>query len=152
MRYAHTVDQVRRAEAALMAQVPEGTLMQRAALGLATAISDFLGHTYGARVLLVVGSGDNGGDALWAGAMLARRGAAVEAICLSGVPHPTGMPAFLAAGGQIVAPTETKRPDVVVDAVVGIGGKPGLRPDAEQAFELFPECPVIAVDVPSGVE
>ncbi len=152
MRYAHTVDQVRRAEAALMAQVPEGTLMQRAARGLATAISDFIGHTYGARVLLVVGSGDNGGDALWAGAMLARRGAAVEAICLSDIPHPTGMPAFLAAGGQIVTPTEAKRPDVVVDAVVGIGGKPGLRPDAEQAFGLFPDCPVIAVDVPSGVE
>ncbi len=68
MRSAHTVEQVRAAEAALMARLPEGTLMQRAATGLAVAISNFLGGTYGARVVLLIGSGDNGGDALYAGA------------------------------------------------------------------------------------
>jgi NAD(P)H-hydrate repair Nnr-like enzyme with NAD(P)H-hydrate epimerase domain len=38
MRAAHTVEQVRAAEAALMAELPEGALMQRAAAGLATAV------------------------------------------------------------------------------------------------------------------
>ena len=75
MRSAHTVEQVRAAEAALMARLPEGALMQRAAAGLAHAVGELLGRVYGARVLLLVGSGDNGGDALWAGAFLARRGA-----------------------------------------------------------------------------
>ena len=72
MRHAHTVEQVREAERALMARLPEGALMQRAAAGLCHAVLDLLGTAYGARVLLLVGSGDNGGDALFAGAMLAR--------------------------------------------------------------------------------
>ena len=58
-----------------MARLPDGALMQRAAAGLAAAIVDLLGGGYGRRVLLLVGSGDNGGDALWAGARLAARGA-----------------------------------------------------------------------------
>ena len=53
MRSAHTVAQVREAEAALMATLPEGTLMQRAAAGLAAASADFLGSVYGARVGLL---------------------------------------------------------------------------------------------------
>ena len=44
---AHTVEQVRAAEAELMARLPEGALMQRAAHGLARAIIDFLGSAYG---------------------------------------------------------------------------------------------------------
>ncbi|HEX5769989.1 MAG TPA: NAD(P)H-hydrate epimerase, partial [Nocardioidaceae bacterium] len=67
MRSAHTVNAVRRAEAALMATLPGGVLMQRAAAGLAYAVLDLLGNGYGRRVLLLVGSGDNGGDALFAG-------------------------------------------------------------------------------------
>ena len=79
MRRAHTVAQVREAEAGLMARLPDGALMQRAAAGLASAVLDLLGRAYGARVLLLVGSGDNGGDALYAGALLARRGVRVSA-------------------------------------------------------------------------
>ncbi|WP_343901209.1 NAD(P)H-hydrate epimerase, partial [Nocardioides aquaticus] len=84
MRSAHTVEQVRAAEGALMAQLPEGALMQRAAAGLAHAVLALLAGpagdqpAYGRRVLLVVGGGHNGGDALWAGARLAARGCAVE--------------------------------------------------------------------------
>ena len=54
--------------------------MQRAAAGLASAVLDLLGRAYGARVVLLVGSGDNGGDALYAGAMLARRGVPGERV------------------------------------------------------------------------
>ena len=54
MRHAHTVEQVRTAEAALMATLPEGTLMQRAAAGLAYAVIDLLGSAYGRRVRLLV--------------------------------------------------------------------------------------------------
>src|SRR5207302_237325 len=101
MRQAHTVEQVRAAEGELMARLPEGTLMQRAAAGLAVAVSNFLGGTYGARVVLLIGSGDNGGDALYAGARLARRGAQVTAVLLSAKVHEPGLAALRAAGGRV---------------------------------------------------
>ena len=44
------------------------------------------------------------------------------------------------------------RPDVVVDGIVGIGGRPGLRPEAVAALEACAGVPVVAVDVPSGVD
>jgi NAD(P)H-hydrate repair Nnr-like enzyme with NAD(P)H-hydrate epimerase domain len=75
VRPAHTVAQVRAAEAELMARLPEGALMQRAATGLAVACSQRLGRVYAAPVVLLVGAGNNGADALWAGAQLAARGA-----------------------------------------------------------------------------
>src|SRR5262245_56247966 len=99
MRSAHTVEQVRVAAVELMARLPEGTLMQRAAAGLAYAVIDLLGSAYGRRVLLLVGSGDNGGDALYAGALLARRGAQVEAWLLSDHAHEEGAAALRRAGG-----------------------------------------------------
>ena len=63
MRRAYDVTSVRAAEGAALAELPEGALMQRAAAGLATVSARLLGRVYGARVLLLVGSGDNGGDA-----------------------------------------------------------------------------------------
>src|ERR1700754_3425787 len=109
MRSAHTVEQVRAAEAELMASLPEGALMQRAAAGLATAVVDFLGSAYGRRVLLLVGSGDNGGDALYAGAVLARRGVQVEAWLLGDHAHEGGTRALRGAGGRIFE-GPTRRP------------------------------------------
>ena len=87
MLRAHTVEDVRRAEAAAMARLPAGALMQRAAAGLAAAVLDLLAGGYGRRVLLLVGPGDNGGDALWAGARLAARGSRVEALLLADRVH-----------------------------------------------------------------
>lgn len=148
---AHTVAQVRAAEAALMATLPEGTLMQRAAHGLAHAVLELLGGGYGRRVLLLVGSGDNGGDALYAGAVLARRGALVEAWLLSDSAHEGGVAALRTAGGRVRDPHPATF-DVVLDGIVGIGGRPGLRPDAEAALALVEGVPLVAVDTPSGVD
>jgi hypothetical protein len=63
MHGLHTADQVRAAEAAMMRTVGDGVLMRRAAAGLAHHVREFLGATYGRRVVLLVGAGDNGGDA-----------------------------------------------------------------------------------------
>jgi len=134
-----------------MARLPTGALMARAATGLAGAVADLLGGSYGSRVLLLVGSGDNGGDALHAGALLARRGARVEAVLLSDSPHAGGLAAFRRAGGRVVTASDSRRPDVVVDGIVGIGGRPGLRPAAVEALARHREVPVVAVDAPSGV-
>lgn len=151
MRFAHTVAQVRAAEAALLRDLPAGTLMHRAATGLAHAVLDLLGGGYGRRVLLLVGSGDNGGDALYAGALLCRRGVGVDALLLGSSHHEAGLEAMRAAGGRVVDSLDDVSPDVVVDAIVGIGGRPGLRPAAAAALAALAGIPVVAVDVPSGV-
>src|SRR4051812_46060035 len=103
MRRAHSSSQIKAAEEELLARLPEGTLMHRAAAGLAQGVADLLGRGYGSRVILLVGAGNNGGDALYAGARLARRGAVVDAVLLSGdKAHPAGLAAYRAAGGQVV--------------------------------------------------
>ncbi|WP_320773900.1 NAD(P)H-hydrate epimerase, partial [Streptomyces sp. CRN 30] len=108
MRTAYTADTVRAAERDLMARLPDGALMQRAAAGLAAACADLLGRVYGSRVVLLVGSGDNGGDALYAGARLARRGAGVTAVLLSpDRTHPGGLAALRRAGGTVAGTGST---------------------------------------------
>ncbi len=156
MRQAWRVAEVRAAEKALLARLPEGTLMQRAAAGLARRCALLLADRYGAvyarRVLLLVGSGDNGGDALYAGALLARRGVRVEALPLDPERvHPGGLAALRAAGGVLV---DAVRPtDLVLDGIVGIGGRGGLREAAAGAVRAAAAtgAPLVAVDVPSGV-
>ncbi|WP_329137060.1 NAD(P)H-hydrate dehydratase [Streptomyces sp. NBC_00670] len=159
MRTAYSVETVRTAERALMERLPDGTLMQRAAAGLATACAQLLGRVYGARVVLLVGSGDNGGDALYAGARLAARGAGVTAVLLApDRTHPGGLAALRRAGGTTVRPEDAEPPlrraGLVVDGVVGIGGRGGLRPEAARLAGIVAEtgAAVVAVDLPSGVE
>lgn len=153
MRSAHTVVQVRDAEAVLLGVLPAGALMQRAAVGLAHTVADFLGGSYGRRILVLAGSGSNGGDALWAGAILARRGAAVQAVLLEpNRAHEGGLSALRAAGGRVVDIAGSARPDVLLDGIVGIGARGGLRPAAAAALSRHPGVAVVAVDVPSGIE
>lgn len=161
MRTAYDVESVRAAERALMARLPDGALMQRAAAGLAAACADLLGKVYGKRVTLLIGSGDNGGDALYAGARLAKRGAGLTALLLSPErAHPGGLAALRSAGGTVLdaegadAEDRVARADLVLDGIVGIGGKGGLRPRAARLASLAGEsrCLVVAVDLPSGVD
>ncbi|WAP57653.1 NAD(P)H-hydrate dehydratase [Streptomyces sp. S465] len=168
MRIAYSVETVRAAERELMARLPEGALMQRAAAGLAATCAGLLGRVYGSRVALLVGSGDNGGDALYAGARLARRGAGVTAVLLKpDRAHRGGLTALRAVGGRVVAAEAdgadagradaggaeavVARADLVIDGIVGIGGKGGLRPEAERLVRAVRGI-VVAVDLPSGID
>jgi len=168
---AYDVATITAAERSLMARLPEGTLMARAAAGLARRCALVLrgstGGVYGARVVLLVGAGNNGGDALYAGALLARRGAAVSALLLAPErAHAGGLAALRAAGGQAVPAAASSladtsgaggpaaavaRADLVVDGITGIGGSGGLRP-AAVALLAQVRAPVVAVDLPSGVD
>lgn len=152
MRAAWPVAAVREAETALMARLPEGTLMQRAAAGLARRCALTLPRVYGSSVLLLVGSGDNGGDALYAGSRLARRGAVVRAILLNPArAHQSGLAALRSAGGRVVTRVP-EHVDLVMDGIVGIGGQGGLRSDAAALLERLPrDAVVVAVDAPSGI-
>jgi hydroxyethylthiazole kinase-like uncharacterized protein yjeF len=155
MRDVYPVVEIRAAEDALMARLPDGALMARAAEGLAVECSTLLGATYGARVVLLVGAGNNGGDALFAGAALARRGAAVRALLLSPErAHERGLAALLRAGGRVV-PADVEQlagADLVVDGIVGIGGRGGLRGAAARLAAAACGLRTVAVDIPSGVD
>jgi len=157
----HTAAEVRTAESHLLAELPEGALMQRAATGLATVCLRLLGSAYGRRVVLVVGSGNNGGDALFAGAVLAGRGARVTAVLLDAErAHRAGLAALRRAGGRLAAAGAPDagvlvgRADLVVDGILGIGGRGGLRPDAAALADAAASGAgiTVAVDVPSGVD
>jgi hydroxyethylthiazole kinase-like uncharacterized protein yjeF len=164
MRSAWRVASVRAAEEALMATLPEGALMQRAAAGLArrcaAVLDDRFGSGYGRRVLLLVGAGNNGGDALYAGARLARRGADVVAVQLAPErTHAGGLAALQTAGGR-AADTAPSDVDLVVDGILGIGGKGALRENAAKLVTAAGNSraadggrpTVVAVDLPSGVD
>lgn len=158
MRHHYTAEQIRAAEAPLLAGLPDGALMRRAATGLAGAIAAELrgrtGGVAGRSVCVVVGSGDNGGDALWAAVFLRRRGAAAAAILLDPErTHAKALAAFRAAGGRVVE-TVSAATDLVIDGVVGISGKGPLRPAAAAVFAAVEKAgvPVVAVDIPSGVD
>jgi hydroxyethylthiazole kinase-like uncharacterized protein yjeF len=146
MRGVWSTDRVRSAEQHLFQTIPEATLMRRAAFGVAVCAAGFRPR----RVLLLVGAGNNGGDALWAGAFLRRRGIAVQAILLNPErAHAEGLAAFRRAGGRIV--DTPGNPDVVIDGIVGISGKGALRPEAAELVTRI-TAPVIAIDLPSGVD
>ncbi|MGW1275047.1 NAD(P)H-hydrate dehydratase, partial [Streptomyces sp. NPDC002491] len=83
----------------------------------------------------------------------------VTAVLLApGRTHPGGLTAVRRAGGTTVTPEEAgdfvRRADLVLDGIVGIGGKGGLRPEAADLAALVERAgaPVVAVDLPSGVD
>jgi hydroxyethylthiazole kinase-like uncharacterized protein yjeF len=160
------VEQVRAAEERAFQVVPEGALMQRAAHALSVScarlLADASGAVRGSRVVLLVGSGNNGGDALWAGALLAGRGCRVDAVCLSDRVHAEGATALGRAGGRLhrwhggddAVVALIAAADLVVDGILGIGGTGGLRPEAVALVTAVDaaETIVVAVDLPSGVD
>ncbi len=160
MRYAHQVRKVRVAEQALMAQLPPGALMQRAAAGLASVSAGLIGRVPGSRVVVLAGSGDNGGDALFAGARLASRGAAVLAVTAGSRVHEQGAAALRTAGGRLASADDDAVPaaigaaDLILDGLLGIGGHGGLREPQASLAGLAARSPavVVAVDLPSGVD
>jgi ADP-dependent NAD(P)H-hydrate dehydratase / NAD(P)H-hydrate epimerase len=158
----HTVEEVRAAEETVLARTGEHELMLRAATGLARTCAELLalhrGGVYGARVVLLVGTGNNGGDALFAGAALARRGAQVLVVPTGTRVHDDGQAAVVRAGGRLLtgagAADAIASADLVVDGILGIGGKGALREPARTlaAQATASEALVVAVDLPSGVD
>lgn len=158
---AYAVSDVRAAEAAAMASLPEGELMGRAAKGLAEVVMARLDERGGARVVALVGGGNNGGDALYAVALLAQSGVSAAAVCTAyGTVHPGGRDAAIAAGVTLLQGGDPDQwsqvlaqADLVVDGITGIGGRPGLAAEARDwVGAIPPDAYVVAVDVPSGVD
>lgn len=156
-----TSAQVRAAEEPLLAAgVP---LMERAAFALhvhvVAALRELRGAVAGARVVVLVGSGNNGGDALYAGALLARRGVEARAVLTGARVHEGGLDALLRAGGRVLsledAAAAASRADVLLDGVLGIGtegsGLGGAAGALVEGIVARGRPYVVAVDVPSGL-
>ncbi|MBK0418048.1 NAD(P)H-hydrate epimerase [Leucobacter sp. CSA1] len=132
--------------------------MRRAASALARIVGERLGD--GERILVIAGSGDNGGDALFAAALLAER-AEVSVLRVSDRVHPEAFSAAESAGARVVdlAEARASAPGIVIDGIIGLGASadPALRGRARAAVEaLLPRLRdegtrVIAVDLPSGL-
>jgi NAD(P)H-hydrate epimerase len=146
--HGYTADQVRAAEAPGLERGEP--LMQRAAAGLAAALRTVLPDDGGV-VLILAGSGNNGADALYAGAELAGgRPAGPDpdhgdptpgtgtpeggAVSVAVVPtgdrlHPEALAAALEAGVRLFDASEAASlaasADVVVDGVLGTGTSSG---------------------------
>jgi hydroxyethylthiazole kinase-like uncharacterized protein yjeF len=147
---AYRVDDIRAAEAAAMAALPDGGLMQRAARGLAESLADI---PAGDVVVVLVGPGDNGGDALYAATHLLDRGVRVDVALLDPERvHRPALDAALGAGAQVVdEPTQQRW---CIDGMFGIGARPGLggRAAGWAAWAGSDAVTTVAVDVPSGVD
>jgi hydroxyethylthiazole kinase-like uncharacterized protein yjeF len=175
---AFTAEDVRAAEQPLLAAERGfgGGLMHRAATALEVAVRGELrrrrGVVPGSVVVGLIGPGNNGGDTLHALARLARHGVRAIAL-LTAKPHDGGLTALVSARGRVVGlvadlPGEPPHPavalclgaDVVLDGLLGIGGRGGLRGVAAELIAALSDglsragagAPlIIAVDSPSGI-
>ncbi|GLZ50768.1 NAD(P)H-hydrate dehydratase [Actinomycetospora sp. NBRC 106378] len=159
-----TPEQVQAAEEPVLARTPEGALMRRAAYGAAQValrlLTERTGGASGRRVVVLVGAGNNGGDGLWAGVDLRRRGVAVTAVLLNpDRAHPAGLEALRASRARVLtevepAVTAIGRADLVLDAIVGVSARGGLRDPAPVLVGAATAAgvPVLAIDTPSGVD
>jgi NAD(P)H-hydrate epimerase len=120
-----TPEEVRAVDAA--APEPVEVLIARAGAAVAAEAIDLLGGTYGRRVVVVAGKGNNGADGRVAAQLLERRGVRVEVLDVADLPE--------------VLPAS----DLVVDAAYGTGFR-GTWDAPSPAG-----APVLAVDVVSGV-
>ena len=156
---------VRAAERPLLAAgVP---LMARASAALADDVLEVLaarGRRRG-RVLVLAGSGGNGGDALYAGALLAAAGCRVAVAPLGRRVLAPALAAARRSGAEVLPPdASTGRvaalgaaSDVVLDGLLGIGATGGLRAPTRQTVAALADAAaggphVVAVDLPSGVD
>jgi hydroxyethylthiazole kinase-like uncharacterized protein yjeF len=121
-----TAGETRRAEAGHQGSLEE--LMERAG----TAVAELVLREYPGRVTVVCGKGNNGGDGKVCARVLRETGREVNVVDEVG---------------------DLAGPDVIVDALLGIGLHDAPREDAARMIELMNAAhrPIVAVDVPSGV-
>lgn len=166
-----TVNQMRAIEKEADAKgVSYAELMENAGRGLAELVHA-LGQENGwDEITGLVGSGNNGGDALVALAWLAEAGWRTHAYLLNRKKDDELIARYLAAGGELYEFTaddnaETlnaflNQSDVLLDGLLGTGIKLPLKKEAEQLLEVANlilsqmDMPafVVAVDCPSGVD
>lgn len=155
---------VRAIEAAALATNPDPGLMQRAGAATAEWASELTGDRPDP-ILILVGPGNNGGDALVCATALMRLG---YACCCVGFPANSKTPAdakaahaaFTAAGGSLHAdiPSDNNyRFSLIIDGLFGIGLNQPLAAlyaewvETANNLSLLDNIPLLAIDIPSGL-
>lgn len=152
----HSVAATRHIEAIAQSGLPPNTLMQRAGLAVAQLALALAPHAR--RIWLACGPGNNGGDGLEAAVQLLRLGKTPTVTWLG---NPAQMPADTAAAharaiaaGVAFATEPCADFDLGVDALLGIGGL-SRPPEGRMAHWMerlnHGHCPVLSVDIPSGL-
>lgn len=159
MHHAYTAEDIRALEAPYVnAPDYDGILMRRAAYGLYQQAASMVRSQRNPRVLVLVGSGNNGGDGLYAAAHLLADGIKVDAYKTSQVVHKVAWQIYTAANGQEInelTPELCTKYTLIIDAVLGTGASGGLRGKAADAVKLLKEhstAKVLACDIPSGID
>jgi len=154
----YSVAEIRSIEARVLASAPSPPLMERAGLAAADLALELVGENR--RVLVLVGPGNNGGDALVAARYLRDRSAKV-AVVFDGeadrLPRDAraALDRWLAAGStladELPAPDDF---DLVVDGLFGIGLTRDLTGRAARWIDVLNASPptVLSLDVPSGLQ
>lgn len=155
----YSVTQIRAIEQSAQARLEPGLLMRRAGEAASTYALEVLGGLPTGRILVLAGPGNNGGDALEVAANLANLGANVDVVHLAGgAPAPEAQQALdRARASRARFVDDFSDPHgccLVVDGLFGIGL---ARPLAGRARALAERthgmhCPVLALDVPSGLD
>lgn len=149
-----TAAQIRAIEAQHAAAHPDESLMPRAAQAAAEHATALMQG--GGRVIVLAGTGNNGGDA-WVTADFLRR--SWHAVTVIEVEEPKAKEAaeararFLASGGRLATRWPGSQHDLVIDGLLGIGLN---RAPEGRIAELIlaanhSKLPVLALDVPSGL-
>ncbi len=132
------------------------TLMEAAGLAVAEAVHDLL--PLGGRVLVMTGPGNNGGDGFVAARLLAESGYEVTVGLLAARDRLKGDAAFAAAAwtgpSKGLSSGLVNDADIVVDALFGAGLDRPVEGIAAQTIAAVNRSglPVVAVDLPSGID
>ena len=157
--------EIRRMEQAALSQLPPYTLMQRAGKAAAdVALNMLTGSAHKARILVLVGPGNNGGDALEAATILTESGAEVVALLpveMTSQPPDAANALHRAtrAGVHFMPPEQFTTIDgigwsLVIDGLLGIGLKrplDGTLRSLVATVNTF-SSPLLALDVPTGLD
>jgi len=147
--------------------IPGIELMQRAGSFISMKAKKILKHVPGSHVAIFCGTGNNGGDGFVAARQLSEWGVTVI-IWLAGAPEKIAGDALhfykkcvdkpiriISVVEQTDLPTvkQIVESDLIIDALLGTGFKGEVRGIIRQLIELInaSKCPVISVDIPSGV-
>jgi NAD(P)H-hydrate epimerase len=151
-----TTDEMRRADAAAIAAgTPGSVLMQRAGAAVAERARVLAG---GGRILVLCGPGNNGGDGFVAATLLAEAGLPVDLALLGRREALAGDAAAAAEGwtGPVAAAAGADPAGyaLVIDALFGAGLARPLEGEAAALVARVNAAgvPVLAVDVPSGLD
>jgi hydroxyethylthiazole kinase-like uncharacterized protein yjeF len=145
--------------------IPSLDLMERAGKFVAEQARDLVGLCPGKTMAVVAAKGNNGGDGFVAARYLASWGAEVKVFSLGikdglTADAETNYRRFIAEGGEVVEAAasrlagEIKTADLIIDAIFGTGFRGTAEGEFAAAIETINASgvPVLAVDVPSGID